>query len=233
MSARVIEPPSSSPGVSGSVITLVCGGIAAAVLAGVVFVSHDLSKDMHAPDKSSSATAAEQSRVSQLSARIEGLEQELAAMRAVSGQNQGAGPRISPSQPSPASARDASSDAEAVRAADAEQHRVYMETVAQAFNKEKVDASWSSNASSRLNGVLDGDESLRGLAHTVECRERMCRVEIADNGSGRLNGRLPRLALGVADVLPNIAAERVDRGDGRSAMVLYMSTQAVASAPKQ
>jgi hypothetical protein len=233
MSARGIQPPGSSPGVSGLVITLVCGGIAAAALAGIAFVSHDHSKDRHPPDKSSSATAAEQSRVSQLSARIEGLEHELAAIRTGSGQNQGAVPRTSASPPSPAPARDASSEAEMVRAADAEQRRVYMETVAQAFGNEKVDASWSSHMSSRVNGALDGDESLRGVAHKVECRDRTCRVEIADDGSVSLNRRLPVIALGVADVLPNVAAERVDRGDGRSAMVLYMSTQAVASAPKQ
>lgn len=237
MSARGIvshHPPASPSGVSRSVITLVCGGIAAAALAGVVFVSsHHHTGDEHQPNTSSSATAAEQSRAAQLSARIEVLEHELAAMRGAPGQNQGAVPRTSPSQPSRAPARDASSDAETVRAADAEQRRVYMEAVAQAFNDEKVDASWSSNASSRVREVLDGDESLRGVAHSVECRDRTCRVEIADDGSGRLNSRLPVIALGVADVLPNVAAERVDRDDGRSSMVLYMSAQAVASAPKQ
>lgn len=233
MSARGVQHPGTSPGVSGSVITLICGGIAAVALAGVVFVSHDRSKDMHPRDKSSSVTAAEQSRVSELSARVEALEHELTAIRMGSGHNSGAVPRTSASPPSPAPARDASSEAEMVRAADAEQRRVYMEGVAQAFGNEKVDASWSSHMSSRVNGALEGDESLRAVAHTVECRDRTCRVELADDGSGSLSRRLPMIALGVADVLPNIAAERVDRGDGRSAMVLYMSTQAVASAPKQ
>jgi len=120
-----------------------------------------------------------------------------------------------------------------VRAADAEQRRVYMEAVAQAFSNEKVDASWSSHVSSRVNGALDADESLQGVARAVECRDRTCRVEIADDGSGSLNSRLPMIALAVADVLPNVAAERVDRGNGRSAMVLYMSMQAAASGPKQ
>jgi hypothetical protein len=46
-----------------------------------------------------------------------------------------------------------------------------------------------------------------------------------DDGSGKLNQSLPAIAMGRADVLPEVSAERVDAGNGRSTMILYLSSQ--------
>jgi hypothetical protein len=111
------------------------------------------------------------------------------------------------------------------RAQDAERMHTYMAGVAQSFSEEKVNAGWAASASSRVGTVFEGDEVLKDVARTVECRAQTCRVQIEDDGSGRLSQRMPFIAIGLADVLPTISAERIDRGNGRSAMVLYMSSQ--------
>jgi hypothetical protein len=56
-------------------------------------------------------------------------------------------------------------------------------------------------------------------------------VQIDDDASGRLSGRMPFLALGLADVLPQVSAEHIEQANGHGAMVLYMSSQREASLP--
>jgi len=115
------------------------------------------------------------------------------------------------------------------RARDPERPRAYMAGVEQAFANERFDAAWASGASSRVASTFDGDEILKGIARTVECRSQTCRVQIEDDGSGRLARRMPFVAIGLADVLPTISAEHIDNGNGRGAMGLYMSSQSSAS----
>jgi hypothetical protein len=121
---------------------------------------------------------------------------------------------------------------EAQRRADAERLEEYMEGVHQSFANEKVDAGWSSRVTSRVASTFEGDEMLRNISHTVECRQQTCRVQIDDDGSGRLSGRLPLLTLPLADVLPQVSAEHIEQPDGRGAMVLYMSGQRIAPRPR-
>jgi hypothetical protein len=108
---------------------------------------------------------------------------------------------------------------EAIRAADAEKG------VAQSFNMEKTDSAWANNVSARVNAALSSDEALRDIAHKVECRQETCRLEIDDDGSTNLSGRLPIIALGLADVLPNVSVEPVNQDGGRGTLVLYMTSR--------
>ena len=105
-----------------------------------------------------------------------------------------------------------------------------MASIEQAFGNEKVDPAWASRASARVGSTFEGDEMLRNVTHTVECRQTTCRVQLDDDGSGRLSGRMPFLTLGLADVLPQVSAEHLDQPNGRGAMVLYMSSQRLAAA---
>lgn len=116
-------------------------------------------------------------------------------------------------------------DVQAVRAADAERRRAYMAGVAESFAGERVDGAWAGRASVRVNAALNGDEVLKGSAHSVECRSQTCRVEISDDGTASLSRRLPFVALRLADVLPSVATEPADPASGRGGMVLYMSNQ--------
>jgi hypothetical protein len=163
-----------------------------------------------------------------LAARVDELQQSLTALKAqlVAQQNS------HPVQRAAAAAGDAKPpdipNVEAQRAADAERLREYMTGVHQAFANEKVDPAWSSRVSSRVSSTFEGDEMLRNIAHTVECRQQTCRVQIEDDGSGRLSSRMPFLTRGLADVLPQVSAERIEQPNGRGAMVLFMSSQRLA-----
>ena len=114
-------------------------------------------------------------------------------------------------------------DVEAGRAVEAERRKEYLAGIAEGFGKERVDDIWAGRASSRISAALDTDDVLRGVARKVECRWQTCRVELDDDGSGKVSTRMPFVVMGLADVLPGMNAEQVTRGDGRLATVLYMS----------
>jgi hypothetical protein len=114
------------------------------------------------------------------------------------------------------------------RAAYAERRREYINGLAQSFAGETVDAVWANRAAARVNAALEDDEALRDVSHTVECRQHTCRMEVGD--ADKLNERVPGIALSLADVLPSISADRVDRGSGHDAMVLYLSNRHSAPA---
>lgn len=116
------------------------------------------------------------------------------------------------------------------RAADAERHHAYVAEVAQAFNNEKTSAGWATQVASRINTAIGSDDALKDVPHSVECRERTCRLQIDDDSSGKVNQSIPFVAMRLVDVLPEISAERVDQGNGRSTMVLYMSSQRLQQA---
>jgi len=67
----------------------------------------------------------------------------------------------------------------------------------------------------------------------VECRSRTCRLELADDGSGKLGKILPVFAQQVGRELPSIAYDRIVDASGTATMVLYMARQddALARAP--
>jgi hypothetical protein len=100
-----------------------------------------------------------------------------------------------------------------------------MAGVAQAFASEKLDPKWANQATSRVSATFEGDEVLRSIEHTVECRHQTCRLQIDDDGSGKLSQRIPFITLGLADTLPSVSAEHIEQSNGRGAMVLYMSSQ--------
>ena len=84
-------------------------------------------------------------------------------------------------------------------------------------------SSAATTAATRVNAALEDDEALRDVSHSVECRQQTCRIEVGD--ADKLNERMPSIALSLADVLPNISADRVERGAGHDAMVLYLSNR--------
>jgi hypothetical protein len=100
-----------------------------------------------------------------------------------------------------------------------------MTGVAQAFSAEKIDFGWAGYASSRVAATIEDDDVLRAAAHNLECRQQTCRLQIDDDGSGRISQRLTMMSSRLIDILPKAAAELVDQGNGRSALVLYMSRQ--------
>jgi hypothetical protein len=98
-----------------------------------------------------------------------------------------------------------------------------------AFQSEHVDPTWSASASSAIQRALSS-EDVGGLhADSVDCRSQTCRVELHDDGSGRLGKSMPVFALQLAGTLPTITASTVPQSSGGSTLVLYLSRQAQAA----
>lgn len=153
------------------------------------------------------------------------LRQELAQLRR---QVWTQGQRLAPADPAqatsqgPTAAKDPSTDPE-VRAEQERKYKEYMAGVDAAFRKEVTDPAWSSTTSSVVQTALVADNDLRPLARSVECRARTCRVEIADDGSGKLGKIIPMFAQEVGPRLPSVTADRVEDASGAATMVLYMT----------
>ena len=180
------------------------------------------------PSPAQSSRGDDRRQFAQLEARIDSLQRELAAVESKVSLQQSRlakRPAKATHDRRPEDQDMAPNEVQATRAADAERHRIYMTEVAQAFSNEKIDSSWAAHATSRIDTALYNDAALRGITHNVECRAQTCRVSIEDDGSGELSSRLPMLLVGLTDVVPIVSAERVDQGNGSSAMILYMSSR--------
>ena len=158
------------------------------------------------------------------SAELAELRQELVQLRhQVWAQGQGpAAPAPAQADADPAAAKDPRTDPE-TRAEHERQYREYLAGIDAAFHKEAPDPQWSSAAASVVSAALVADDDLRPLARGVECRSRTCRVEIADDGSGKLGKILPMFAQQVSESLPSATAGRIEDANGGVTMVLYMS----------
>lgn len=109
------------------------------------------------------------------------------------------------------------------RAEQEREYRAYMAGVDAAFRAEPTDPPWSSATSLIVRTALSGDGDLRRLARNVECHSRTCRVEIADDGPGKLGVLLPMFTQQVGDQLPSAVADRIVNPAGGATIVLYMS----------
>lgn len=134
-------------------------------------------------------------------------------------------------QSSPSASKPA--DFAAVSAADAKRHQESVAAIAEVFASEKVNSAWAPRTSARVNAAFEGNELLRAIPHSVDCRAQTCQLKIDDDGSGKLPTNLPLIILSVADLFPSITADHVDQGNGHSTTVLYMSSQQPKSPVKR
>jgi hypothetical protein len=107
----------------------------------------------------------------------------------------------------------------------AQRRQAHIAALDSAFHSESVNPTWSANTSSLIQNVLSSDEIGHIQADSIDCRSESCRVELHDDGTGRLGKSLPMLAIQVASALPTITANNVARPDGSSTVVLYLSRQ--------
>jgi hypothetical protein len=99
-----------------------------------------------------------------------------------------------------------------------------MEMIDAAFRRQTIDQSWSANTTSAIHKVLNSSEVGGLQAENIDCRSSSCRVELHDDGSGRLSKSLPILAQQLAGSMPNVTANTIPQGDGTANVVLYMSS---------
>jgi hypothetical protein len=110
-----------------------------------------------------------------------------------------------------------------VRAEAARERHAEIEAVDAAFRKQAIDPTWSANTASTIREVLNSEEVGEMQANNIDCRSDSCRVELHDDGSGRLGKSLPIFALQMAGQIPSITADTIAQADGSSTIVLYMS----------
>ena len=115
---------------------------------------------------------------------------------------------------------DALARAEAVR-----ERQTRMEAIDAAFRQQATDPTWSANTAASIRNALSSDEIGGIQADNIDCRSDSCRVELRDDGSGRLSKSMPMLAQQLAGTMPNITANNIAQPNGDSTLVLYLSRQ--------
>jgi hypothetical protein len=189
------------------------------IIGGLYRVMHTPA-DHGARDVRSANEATSSPQVAELAA----LRREMAQLR-LQVRNQGrwlpAAVRSNAPEPDPTSASPGHGDPE-TRAEAARKAQDYLASLEAEFRKEAADPAWSSATSSAISKLIAGDDDLRSLTRDVDCRSHSCRVELADNGSGKLEKMVTMFVQRVSERLPTAVASRVE-GPGGAAMVLYLT----------
>ena len=182
--------------------------------------------ETRAPRSQSSVAVAPDRRgedVANLSARIEWLERRLASMK----QQQSAQPNNQPppANPGPETPAPPGQDETRPTREQAEaQFKEYVAEVGRSFEQEKSDPAWTKQTSPQIAAAFSADTVLQNTAADIECREHTCRVQIEDTDR-QVSPRMASIARQLGKTVPYIIADRVDQGNGRSVMVLYMTTK--------
>jgi hypothetical protein len=164
--------------------------------------------------------------VAALKEEIASLRAEVSAMRQQRPRQAESAPARADNQPVGDVRNDPVARAEALR-----QHQADIEAVDAAFRKQSIDPTWSASTSSTIREVLNS-EDVGGLqADNIDCRSEGCRVELHDDGSGRLGKGLPVFAQQLAGSMPTVIADTVPQANGGSTMILYMSRDAGEQQP--
>ncbi|WP_144436261.1 hypothetical protein [Lysobacter antibioticus] len=154
-------------------------------------------------------------------ARIERMQDQVTALQAqVAGLKHRSAHPQAPAEHSPVGVL--SIDARRHAEQDARRHAAYIAGVQSAFQLERVDPAWASSTTSRVWNAIERTDAMREAAHDVQCRSSMCRIEVGDDGSGKLHKQLPLWAQQFADALPRMTGQVVEGRDGQSRMVLYL-----------
>ena len=99
----------------------------------------------------------------------------------------------------------------------------HVAAVAASFARETRDQRWSNEVGESLRAAFGSEELAAATVQGIDCRTSTCRVEVQDDGSGKLPMIVPMLAVQMAESLPNLVAEHIDQPNGKMMMVLYMS----------
>lgn len=109
------------------------------------------------------------------------------------------------------------------RAEQERQWHEHMAKVDEEFQGEPVESTWSTSTSATIRTAIQSREALKDTLRRIDCRSQTCRVEIVDDGAGKVQNELSILASDLGDTLPNVQAEHEDLGGGRLLMTLYLT----------
>jgi hypothetical protein len=98
-----------------------------------------------------------------------------------------------------------------------------MATAEAAFRGETVDPDWSGAMADSVRAIVAQVDREHVPPHSVECRSRSCRVELAAGSGPRTEVDLAPVLERFAQTLPRATAGQVDAADGRRVTVVYLS----------
>lgn len=132
--------------------------------------------------------------------------------------------RQKPMTPDPATTEPVDPEIKALdtQAEQERRHREYVQGVAASYGKEPVDPSWSSSKMSVIQTALASNPELRQLVRSLECRSQTCRMEFADEPSGRPSNAVQSFLAALGTELPTAIAERVEQAGRPGSTVFYV-----------
>jgi hypothetical protein len=135
--------------------------------------------------------------------------------------------RKAPEAPPPVEAPEPPDEAsiQEQRKESARHWKEHMADVSAAFESEPLDHSFAPVAQAALATAIQKNPVVQAAVGNVDCRSRTCRVEVSDDGSGKLDKQLPLFVQSVGETLPYMQAERVGDRSGPSKMVLYLTNE--------
>jgi len=135
--------------------------------------------------------------------------------------------RIVARLPSAAAVADEGPDPRRDPNARAEAERAQQQRLANAeaaFRREAYNPRASqAQADSVRDGLRQGSEAIADHLGSVDCRGQSCRVELNAAPNSRAMQELPRALSHLGAGFSNMTAGQVDRGDGRTSMVMYLT----------
>jgi hypothetical protein len=100
-----------------------------------------------------------------------------------------------------------------------------MESLEDKFYSEPEDSKWSSTALSAIQEALQQNEAMRDAARKIECHSSMCRLEIADGQSKTVFESIDSFLQNLTPELSRLVAHRIDEGEGKGTVVVYVSSE--------
>jgi len=170
-----------------------------------------------------------------LTGEIDALKAEVLALRhQLPAQSSSIASRADrPPAPDVRSDQSAREEEAATRQEEAATRQAQMEKIDAAFRRQTIDQSWSANTTSAIHDALNSPEDGALQAENIDCRSSSCRVELHDDGTGRLSKSLPIVALQLAGSMPTVTADTIPQEDGTSNVVLYMSRDSGDAGPSK
>jgi len=107
------------------------------------------------------------------------------------------------------------------RAEQQQFQRERMESLEVNFRQEVTDRQWAETASAAIQTALQGEGADQLVLQDMECHSHTCRLELANDGSGKLEKFLPSFLPQLSETLPYATANPT-AGDGN--LILYMSS---------
>ncbi|TAL43065.1 MAG: hypothetical protein EPN89_16460 [Methylovulum sp.] len=107
------------------------------------------------------------------------------------------------------------------RAEEEQIQRERLESLETSFRQEAIDRQWAETASAEIQTALQEKGADPLALQDMECHSHTCRLELANDGSGKLEKSLPDFLSQLSETLPYATANSI-AGSGN--LILYMSS---------